>query len=72
MRKLFKFKGVSQKGKNRIKEHGQFWICVGTRSGVNLPFTNDNDPWGLFQPTSGTECLRWVNFIKDKDFEIVE
>ncbi len=58
---LVKVEGLSQKGKNRINEHGAVWKVkkVWTRK-LLLKSTDGKDNW------------RWVDGAEDSDFMIVD
>lgn len=50
--------GISQKGKNRVKEHGSLWECVKVEGGeMLLKSTQDG-------------YLKWMELTKDRDFRI--
>jgi hypothetical protein len=60
---IVKVKGVSQKGKNRVKEHGEEWEVFG--------FNEFMKRIGL--KSVKTKYRRWVDTIeKDEDFEIIK
>lgn len=56
---LITVEGKSQKGKNRIREHGRVWKI--------------RKVWGthlLLESTNGDEYLRWVDGPHDEDFAV--
>lgn len=57
-------KGVSQKGKNRVREHGPVWTVVDISQTVR--FSDVPGPWLLL--SSPDTCIRWFNPRQDKDF----
>ena len=63
-------KGITQKGKNRIREHGNEWVLV--RQAESVLFSQEPGPWWFVYPVTGgvTEC-RWIRNTRDKDFEVV-
>ncbi len=54
--------GRSQKGKNRIHEHGAVWKC--RRAMWNGKF--------LLESTDGKDNWRWVEWPDDPDFRLVK
>lgn len=54
-------KGISQRGKNRVNEHGAVW---------KVKKTTINDGV-LLESTDGTQYWRWVEPLDDVDFDIV-
>lgn len=70
---LIRLKGLSQKGKNRIRELGSEWI-VHTQVDRVL-FNPELGPWLMVSPV-GTDMdhksSRWVHATQDKDFTIEE
>ena len=63
-------KGLTQKGKNRIRELGSEWTLVKEKESVL--FSQVTGPWWLIIPLSGDETKsRWIHSTKDKDFEVV-
>ena len=67
--KILTLKGKTQKGKNRIREHGTSWQ-------VRMDFKSvpclDDKP-GLFIAPIGDDGSnsRWIRQVDDKDFEIL-
>jgi hypothetical protein len=61
-----KLKGISLKGKNRIREHGDTWDVV--EDSNNVPCLN-NRPGFLIKSPDGD--LRWIAKQDDDNFEIV-
>ncbi len=58
-----KVQGISQKGKNRIREHGAIWKIVKELSEVCCL---DNNPGILLESPDGYQ--RWIRISEDKDF----
>ena len=55
-------KGITQKGKNRVREHGALWIVVDdskTRRGNEV----------LIESVTGTDG-RWIKMENDPNFEV--
>ena len=66
-----KLTGKTQKGKNRVREHGQFWTVL--RECDRVIFSTDPGPWGFIAPEGKDRAdkgSRWVNLRADKDFII--
>ena len=71
---MIKVRGVSGKGKNRVREHGQFWqVVLETDSAA----CRQGQKAFLVVPVGAKwvdSCLegwwRWVSFINDPDFFI--
>ena len=64
-------KGKSLKGKNRIREHGEFWF-VEVEADTVL-FDPRPGPWALVVPggPANREHSRWIHLKEDKDFIVV-
>ena len=65
-----KLKGLTQKGKNRIKQHGDTWkIIVCFSKSLSLESLNDT-----FRLPNGRMIRdgRWIDIPEDHDFEIIE
>lgn len=52
--------GISQKGKNRVREHGQVW---------KVRKVDENKI--MLESTDGKENWRWVDNLNDPDFELI-
>ena len=64
-------KGITQKGKNRVREQGTEWIILKIEHRVL--FSQEPGPWWLIRPITGFETAsRWIRNMVDKDFEVVE
>lgn len=66
-------KGISQRGKNRIRENGQNWLIVGERDSVAFA-VGRGAQWNV-RPAMTPEFPgrdRWIAKKNDPDFEIVE
>lgn len=59
--------GLTQKGKNRIRENGEEWTVVEIRQSVL--FTSEPGPWILIE-SNKTKHIRWIHSTHDKDFSI--
>lgn len=70
--KTIRIHGISQKGKNRVRENGDEWVVLAETDHV-LFAPNQPGPWlfiapqGQDQHGSGT---RWVRAVGDQDFSI--
>lgn len=60
-------KGVSNKGKNRVREHGDEWVVIATWAHVACL----RDQPGFLLKSVKTGCIRWVAQNGDTDFEAV-
>lgn len=60
-------KGLSQKGKNRIRENGEEWTVLAIR--LTVKFTSEPGPWILVESLK-TGHVRWVHVSNDKDFKV--
>ena len=63
-----KVKGKSQKGKNRIKEHGNIWRIKNKFKKGHFPWVKDDSI--LLESTKDRTTSRWLNIINDKDFKL--
>lgn len=70
--KEIQLKGLSQKGKNRIREHGERWIVLAETDRV-LFSPGKEGPW-LFVAPAGKgqddKASRWVRVNGDADFSV--
>lgn len=69
---MIKLKGKTQKGKNRVREHGENWEVI--RECDSVIFSNEPGPWGFIVPEGQDRAdkgSRWINLRDDKDFEIL-
>lgn len=64
--------GKNQKGKNRIREHGQTWVVLEVRDKVLFDATKG--PWLLIAPINKTESHhhRWIHESHDSDMVLLE
>jgi hypothetical protein len=65
-------KGISQKGKNRVREQGDRWTVLAETNRL-LFAPNDNGPWLFIAPkgmTHDDNASRWIRGMDDKDFSI--
>jgi hypothetical protein len=53
--------GVSQKGKNRIQEHGAVWLVAKAMDSGRV----------MLESTDGKNAKRWVDDGNDPDFELM-
>jgi len=71
--KQIKMKGVSQRGKNRIREHGDEWTVLAETDRV-LFAPSQSGPWLFITPTGRDQydkASRWVKANGDLDFTVV-
>jgi hypothetical protein len=71
--KQIQLQGISQKGKNRVREQGDRWTILAETNHV-LFAPNEIGPW-IFAAPAGQDqnhkASRWVRVTEDKDFKIV-
>ncbi len=67
--KRIRVRGISQKGKNRIRERGDVWNVKEVADKVF--FSSEQGPWMLLESLDG-RSWRWMHAVADKDFERVE
>ena len=66
--------GISQKGKNRIREQGPIWTVFAETNTV-LFSPNEKGPWLFVSPegkTHSDKASRWIRLYDDKDFSIIQ
>lgn len=64
-----KLEGITTKGKNKIKEHGDTWVLVERWHEVG--FSERKGPWCLVRSISTGE-KQWVHYDKDQDFKVIK
>lgn len=72
--KNIRLKGISQKGKNRVREHGDQWT-VFAETDVVLFAPNKQGPWLFVSPRGQTQeakASRWIRATDDADFIVVD
>lgn len=71
--KTVQLKGLSQKGKNRVRENGDRWTVLAETNRV-LFAPGKEGPWLFITPMGSTQddkASRWVRADGDTDFNIV-
>ena len=71
--KQIQLKGISQKGKNRIREHGDRWTVLAETDRV-LFAPSQPGPWIFVAPLGkgqDDKASRWVKQTGDDDFDVV-
>ena len=71
--KKIKLKGITQKGKNRIRENGDEWNVFAETDRV-LFAPNQTGQWLFIAPIGKDQdhkASRWIRFLEDPDFDIV-
>jgi hypothetical protein len=66
-------KGISQKGKNKIKINGEKWI-VFAKTDTILFSPNDKGPWIFISPINKThtdKASMWIKLNNDENFVIL-
>lgn len=61
--------GISQKGKNRVKELGKEWHILNITDKVL--FSSEKTDWILVTPAVNSCKFRWMKKVGDSDFRIV-
>lgn len=70
--KKIKLAGTSQKGKNRVREHGNEWIVLAECDTVLFAPSNKG-PWLFVTPvgqTHDSKATRWVHLNNDENFVV--
>jgi len=70
--KEIQMKGLSQKGKNRVREHGDRWIVLAETNRV-LFAPDKEGPWLFVAPMGkgqDDKASRWVRVNGDADFSV--
>jgi hypothetical protein len=68
-----KLKGITQKGKNRVREHGNEWMVLAEADTI-LFAPGDFGPWAYIAPVGQGymhKAARWVRVNNDVDFEVM-
>jgi len=71
--KQIQLKGLSQKGKNRVRESGDRWVVLASTDYV-LFSPNIPGPWLFVAPQNcdqNNKASRWIHATNDLDFLIV-
>jgi hypothetical protein len=71
--KTIQLKGVSQKGKNRVRENGDRWTVLAETDRV-LFAPNNPGPWLFIAPVGSNQddkASRWVQVTGDTNFVVV-
>lgn len=71
--KIVKLSGISQKGKNRIRENSDSWVVLAETDRV-LFAPNQSGPWLFISPVGKDQtdkAARWIKASGDTDFQIV-
>ena len=72
--KKIKLKGITQKGKNRIKEHGDVWVVLAETPTV-LFSPQSKGQWLFVAPPGcgqSDKASRWVNADGDENFIVLD
>ena len=65
MTKILRLKGISNHGKNRVREHGELWRVTEHNSKTHVMRLNE-----IFIESLETGDSRWVNPSEDRNFEV--
>lgn len=71
--KKIQLKGTSQKGKNRVREHGDRWTVLAETDRVIFA-PNERGPWLFVAPNGlgmNDKSSRWIRASGDADFIII-
>ena len=71
--KTIQLKGISQKGKNRVREHGDRWTVLAETDHV-LFAPNSQGPWLFIVPRGcdqDNKAGRWIKTTGDADFVVI-
>lgn len=71
--KTIQLKGISQKGKNRVRDHGERWTVLAETDRV-LFAPNNPGPWLFIAPHGqgqNDKASRWIRANGDSDFTMV-
>lgn len=72
--KIIHLKGISQKGKNRIRENSTRWVVLAETETV-LFNPGMKGPWLFISPANEDQnhrASRWIHLDNDPDFVIVK
>ena len=61
--------GKSRHGKNRVREHGEFWLVERKRETI-LARPGAKGPFLSLRPANGSDDARWVAENDDPNFEV--
>ena len=71
--KIIRLKGLTQKGKNRVRDNGDRWTVLAETETV-LFAPNEQGPWLFVSPIfcdQNHKASRWVRRLNDKDFDVI-
>jgi hypothetical protein len=71
--KHIQLKGLSQKGKNRVRDHGDRWTVLAETDRVLFAPTTQG-PWLFIAPVGlgqNDKASRWVRATGDQDFVVI-
>ena len=71
--KQVQLKGISQKGKNRVRDHGDRWTVLAETDHV-LFAPSSHGPWLFLAPLGlgqNDKASRWVRASNDADFTVI-
>ena len=72
--KKMQLKGISQKGKNRVRANGDRWTVL-AETDVVLFAPNAHGPWVFISPVGQDQnhkASRWVRVTGDTDFSLID
>jgi hypothetical protein len=68
-----KLKGITQKGKNRVRENGNEWVVLAETDTI-LFAPGRFGPWAFVSPMGESymhKAARWIKVQNDLDFEVI-
>ena len=71
--KIIQLKGISNKGKNRVRDHGDRWTVLAETETV-LFAPGQKGPWLFIAPVGqgqNDKASRWIKVTGDLDFVVV-
>ncbi len=69
---MIKLSGITKKGRQRVKQHGEMWRVLEVRDTVI--FSSERGPWMLVAPgghDKTSNSIRWVHVSADEDFAVI-
>ena len=71
--KTIRLKGKTQKGKNRVREHGEMWTVLAETETV-LFAPSSKGPWLFAAPVGKNQddkASRWIHGLNDLNFDVI-
>jgi len=65
-----RLKGRTGYGKNRVREHGKWWLVFDVRNEIQVK-PPGSGPWALVRPKDKPwRDIRWIHAKRDEDFDV--